>query len=195
MSAVLWPITEAGSLDRSSDLLRYAQRDFYGVEAIAASATDFRGFNEMTAWTRRVEAAALGEHAAPGVHNTVKVARQIITLAWDGVAVTVVDVSYGQDTSTATRLYGSAVATVSRAGAGLYDVTLIDPMPVASGYKLIDFSRGNYDFTSAPAGVKHVRVMLMSITNATQFRVGRFQGTNLATLALADGSACFALHS
>jgi hypothetical protein len=192
VSAILWPITEEGSGDKGSDLLLYAQRDFYGVEAVAASPTDFRGFNEMTAWTRRTYDAAAVEHYASGLHNSVKVCRTVCTIEWDGVAYSFVAESYGQVGSSGARSRGSAVGTAVRAGAGLVTVTLVDPLPGASNYKLMDFTPGEWDL--ATNKVKLVRVLLNTVTDATHFQVVRLAGTTFSTTAPADGNMQFVVH-
>ena len=66
MADLLWPIGEL----TSNDEVNYVAGDYYGVEAPnAVLPTDFDGFNEACAWTRRAESGISVEHTLYGLHN------------------------------------------------------------------------------------------------------------------------------
>lgn len=185
----LTPCLDFGS-SSNLDVIGYAARDFRGVEALAAPPTDRRGFNEEAEWTGRAEVALTTEHTAAGVHSTLKIARAILVLQWDGTtgagSYTARSSSYSLGTS------GSAVATVVRDAVGEVTITLADAMPSTYmvPYSLTEEFLNPADF----ANRTRVRCYCKLITSTTVFTVWRWAGT-LGALAKADGDMVLAIYA
>lgn len=164
-------------------LLRVAERDFVGVEANPTGLTDHRGVNEGFDWTKRAGDIFQIEHDAYGLHDTLRVARAVLLLTYDGSAYTVHAPSYLQNT-TGTVVRGSAcVAAIATPGAGQVGITLAAALPSTS-YLVKDLT-GCVDWTTEV--MEQVNVNLLSITSTTVFSVTRWAGTSFSTATQAHG--------
>lgn len=125
MADVFYPIQQFGG----TELVSYAVRDFRGVEALATDPTDRAGFNEEALFTERADKAINNEHAADGSHDTLKLARAILGLRYDPVAV---DYTLDPESTHGGVRHGTtSIATVSRISQGIVKITLATAMPSA----------------------------------------------------------------
>jgi hypothetical protein len=178
--------------------MRYASRDFYGVEDVAATPADYRGANEMFDWTRRVETALRVEHYATGVHDTTKIGRTYIDAVWDGTSYTLGGLSYGQDTSGVT--YRGTSVTIDRSEPHRRRARGVHAGRRHACGELQ--ARGLHACVPRRDGGlrsqrQHARCFLTTLTSTTVFRVKRFVGTvksAAASQAVGDGDMRFLLH-
>lgn len=182
MADIFFPIQQRGS----TELVSYAVRDFRGVEPTAVDPSDRAGWNEEAEFTARADKAINNEHDAAGNHDTLKIARAMLILRYDGADYFLDD----ESTHGGTRHGTTSIATVSKISAGICKITLVTAMPSAyiTGGGLIaqDGESGNclgawVDLATPPTTtIVYVRI---------------YFGASVAALVLADMDAAIDLWS
>lgn len=173
--------------------LSYAEGDKFGCEAPAASLADYAGANEIMDFTRRFETDLTAEHYASGAHNTVKIARAMIEIVYDGVSAYSCSARSYIVSTTGTRTTGSACATITKpGGVGEIRVVLATAMPSATNLRVLDCSPGFWD--SAGTTFYAVSAWLKTITSTTQLELRRRESSAIGTWTIADGNCCILVH-
>lgn len=179
-----------GDAEDSRRILAYGDRNAIGVEDPAASLTDFTGWNEAAAWTRRFEDAFEDEHDGYGLHKTFKVAKGIFFIAadWSTTPPTyhVLKASRCQD-STGNEYFGeNAVLALTRVGQGILDVQF--PAALAANMRIQQFTTGVWAPGNSNVNA-YSRVYYQQTTAADTIRVIRYEND-----AVEDGHFMFAVH-
>lgn len=184
MADILYPIQELGS----TDVLRYAVRNVRGVEPHTASPSDRSGFNEEAEFTARVDRALRTEHTAGGIHTGWKFPCANLIINWDGSSYSVDNESEDRGV----RHGDTSIATLTPGVAGEVTITLTTALPSAT----INVA-GIYTARPRLGATTHtiVKTVLRSVTSTTVFKVWRWQGTAITSLALTDGAFNIAVWS
>lgn len=172
MADALYPVIGAGITPpppRDQDsAVEYGLRSFRGVEAPAAApgTTTRRGWNAEAEHTARADAALLAEHDAAGIHATVKIARAVLFLEYDGSGYTLLDESEDRGTE-----HGdSSIATVTITATGQVKVVLTTAMP-STDLAVVDVCED-----AEADDDDSVMCLLSSVTDASTFYVERWAG-------------------
>jgi hypothetical protein len=190
--ANLYPMQPLGEAESSRELLTYADRDPIGIEDEAAAPTDYSGWNEGAAWTRRYEENLEAEHDGYGLHDTLRVGRAVVAVAYNrDTSAYVLLHAYAQDTSGNEYFGDDAVTSLSDAfGVGYLDVTFTFNLP-STNMRITNFTSDMWttgDQNNAPSYV-YSRVYFVSSSAANTIRVLRYQND-----AAGHGRMCFAIH-
>lgn len=172
MSDAFYPVLSAGAAvppPRDQDgFTLYALRSFRGVESPAAApgATTRRGFNAEAEHTARADAALRAEHDANGIHATVKIARAVLFLEYDGLSYELHQESEDRGVVHA----DASIATLTVTAVGQVKIVLATAMP-STDLVVVDL----IDDEEA-ADDDSVMCLLSSVTDASTFYVERWAG-------------------
>jgi hypothetical protein len=179
--ANLYPMQPLGEAESSRELLTYADRDPIGIEDEAAAPTDYSGWNEGAAWTRRYEENLEAEHDGYGLHNTLRIGRALVVVNYNWrTSEYVLFHAYAQDTSGNEYFGDDAVSGLSDAnGDGRLVVTFTFNLP-STNMRINNFTQtGDYsqpvnDDAAAPV-LTHNRCYFYASAGANSIEVIRYE--------------------
>lgn len=166
-----------GSVD-----LEYQAEDHVGVEAPAASLSDFAGINEWPRWTRDLKLWKAVQHTLSGLHDFLGIAKRTALLRWDGTtdptAYTVEAAYPSSETFTATRISTglAKLAWLSNLAHADYGVLVL---PVVAG-EVVPNDPGRRGGWLYDDGAVYARTQ-------SDCHVRRFGGSTLSGMAVEDG--------
>jgi hypothetical protein len=188
----LYPMQPLGDAESSKDILSYADRNPIGIEDEASAPTDYSGWNEGAAWTRRFEDAFEDEHDGYGLHDTLKVAKATVSVTYNWSTSEYVLLSaYMQDTSGNEYFHDDAVTNLDdTSGAGHLEVTFATDLPSANMRVTSHPTQFWEDGTGSSTPVYHyVHVYWDSSSAANKVHVQRYQDGTLT-----HGKMSFEVH-